>query len=88
MVTNKKKILYFTCLFVKYKNIIAHSDYCLTELEIQVGFNKFSIFWKRVGIVSRYSTFNFAFAYIFTMEDPRTGNPMDFTPAVEDEVIR
>ena len=38
--------------------------------------------------ISRYSKFNFAFYPIFTKEDPRTGNPMDFTSEYKDKVIR
>ena len=41
-----------------------------------------------MGSISIDSTFNFAFAYIFKKEDPRTGKPVDFTPEEEDEVIR
>ena len=41
-----------------------------------------------MGSISRYSTFNFAFAYIYIRNEPITGKPMDFTTEVEDEVIR
>ena len=55
---------------------------------IQSGFNNFSGFCNRVGYNSRYSTFNFYFAYICTIEEPRTGNKMDLTPEVEYGFIR
>ena len=41
-----------------------------------------------MGSISRYSTFNFSFSSIVTSQDPRTCKPKDFTPEVEDEVIR
>ena len=41
-----------------------------------------------MGSISRDSTFNFYFASICTKEETRTGNTMEFTPEVEDEVIR
>ena len=39
-----------------------------------------------MGSISGIYTFNFA--SIITRYDPRTSNPVDFTPEVEDEVIR
>ena len=39
-------------------------------------------------IISGYYTFNFAFDSKCTRKNPRIGNLMDFTPEVEDEVIR
>ena len=59
----------------------------LPQWEGQAGFSKFSGFCNIVGSISRYSTFNFAFAYIYKREDPRTDKPMDFIRKVEDEVI-
>ena len=41
-----------------------------------------------MGPISRYSTFNFALAYINTREDSITGKTIYFTPDGEDEVIR
>ena len=41
-----------------------------------------------MGSISRDSTFDFAFSYICTKEDPRIGNKMDFTPEDDNEVIR
>ena len=41
-----------------------------------------------MGSISRYYTFNFAFASICKKVEPRTGKPKGFTPEVEDEVIR
>ena len=58
------------------------------ELDIQAEFSKFSGFCKRVGSVSKYSTFNFAFVYICTNEEQKKGKPVYFTPEAEDEVIR
>ena len=60
----------------------------LPELEIQARFSKVYKFCKRVGSISRYSTFNFAFASICTKKDPRKHKPMDFIPENKDEVIR
>ena len=87
-VLTKSKYYIFICYFVKYKKIIAHSEKFLPELYIQAGFSTFSVFCKIVGYISIYSTFNFSFASICTMEEPRTGNPMNFTPYIEDEVVR
>ena len=39
-----------------------------------------------MGSISGIYTFNFA--SIITRYEPRTGKPVDFTPEVEDEVIR
>ena len=41
-----------------------------------------------MGSFSIYFTFNFAFESICTREDERTGNPINFIPEAEDEVIR
>ena len=41
-----------------------------------------------MGSISRDSTFNLAFASIRTKGGIGIGNPMDFAPDVEDEVIR
>ena len=41
-----------------------------------------------MGSISRDYTSNFSFASIYTKEEPITGNPMDFNPEAEDEVIR
>ena len=38
--------------------------------------------------ISIYSTSNFNFSYISIREETISGKPMDFTPEVEDEVIR
>ena len=40
-----------------------------------------------MGSISIYFKFNFAFATIYTREDPIIGNPIYFTPEVEDEII-
>ena len=39
----------FTWDFGKYKETIAHSEKCLSELDTQAGFSKFSGYCKRVG---------------------------------------
>ena len=83
----KIKYYIFTQYFRRYKNTIADSENCLTELEIQAGFSKFAQFCKRVGSILIYFIFNFLFVSIFTRGDLRTGRPMDFTPEVEDEFI-
>ena len=70
----------FTLNFGKYKSTIAHSKYFLLELEIQDGFSKFNVFCKRLESISKYSTSNFAFAFICTKEDPSTVKPIGFTP--------
>ena len=80
MSTNKNKYSIFTWYFVKYKNTISQLENCLPELEIQAGFRNYTGFFKRVRSIPRYSTFNFDFSFICTREEPRTGNPMDFTP--------
>ena len=49
--------------------------------------SKFAGFYKRVGLISRYSIFNFAFTSITTNEEPRTGKPVDFTPEIKDVVV-
>ena len=41
-----------------------------------------------MGSISRDATFKVYFDSIRTTEYPITGKPMDFTPEVEDEVIR
>ena len=84
----KGKYSIFNWNFGRYKKIIAHSENCLLELDIQAGFSKFSEFWNRVGSISRDSTFKFPLSSIWIMEKPRTDKIMDFTPEVEDEVIR
>ena len=81
-VLTKRKYYFFTWDFGWYKKTIAYSENFLPELEIQAGFSKFSGFSKRVASISRYSKFNFSFAYICAREDPITGMPMDFTPEV------
>ena len=88
MGTNKKKILYFTLGFGKYKTTISHSENCLPELEIQSDISKFSGFCKRVRSISIYFTFNSYFASIYIREDPIIGNPVDFILESEDEVVR
>ena len=64
----------FTWDFGKYKNITAHSENCLPELDIQDSFSKFSGFFKKVGSISINYTLNFSFESIFTREYPITGN--------------
>ena len=88
MGSNKTEILYFNFLFWKVQKYNSSPRKFLPELDIHAGFSKFYVFFKIVGSISKYPTFNFAFAYICKMEYPRTGNPMGFTPEVEDEVIR
>ena len=61
MGTNKNKNSIFTWDFGKYKKKIAHSENGLPELEIQDGFSKLDGFFKIVGSISIYYTFNFAF---------------------------
>ena len=56
-------------------------------MNIQSGFSKFSGFYTRVVSISIYFKYNFSFASICTIEYPRTGKSMNFTPEVEDEVI-
>ena len=41
----------------------------------------------RVVSISGYSTFNFSFISIYTRENSIPGNPIDFTPEVENEGI-
>ena len=48
-VLTKTKYSIFNLDFRRYKKIIAHSENCLLELDIQDGFSKFAIFFKRVG---------------------------------------
>ena len=43
-VLTKRKYYIFTWDFGKYKNTIARSESCLTELDIQAGFKKFAGF--------------------------------------------
>ena len=50
--------------------------------------SKSSGFCKIMGSIYRDATSNFSVASICTREDPRIYNPMNFTPEVEDEVIR
>ena len=78
----------FIWYFGKYKNTIARSEDCLPKLDIKAGFIMLEGFCSRVGSISIDSTFNIAFDSICTMEDPRIGKRMDFTPESEYEVIR
>ena len=55
---------------------------------IQAGFSNVAGFCNRVGSISIYSTFNFDFASICTMEDPRTVKTKYFNPLDEGEIIR
>ena len=48
-VLTKRKYSIFNLDFRRYKKIIAHSENCLPELDIQDGFSKFARFFKRVG---------------------------------------
>ena len=66
MSTNKYKNLFLVGVLGGKKNTIAHSEKFLPELDIQAGFRKFLVFCKRVGSVSRDSTFNFALSSIYT----------------------
>ena len=43
-VITKREYYIFTWYFGKYKNIISHSENCLPELDIKVGFSNFSGF--------------------------------------------
>ena len=79
-VLKKSKYSIFTWDFGRYKKTIAHSENCLPELDIQAVFRNFAVFYKRLGLISRYSTFNFDFSSIYTRDYLRTGKTMDFTP--------
>ena len=83
----KRKYYIFTWDFRNYKKTISSSENYLPELDIQAIFSKFYIFSKRVGKISKNSTFNFVFESICTNKEPSTGKPMYFTPVYEDEVI-
>ena len=56
---------------------------CRSELDIQYGSRKFYGFCKRMGSISRYSTFNFAFDFICKKEESITGKTMVFIPEAE-----
>ena len=87
-VLTKRKYSIFTWGFWKYKNTTANSENCLPEFDIQDGFIKFAGFYKRLGSISIYSTFNFYFVSICPREEMRTFKTVDFAPEAEDEVIR
>ena len=74
--------------FGNYIETITHYENCLPELSIQFVFIKISKFFRIVISTSKYSIFNFMFSSIRIQEGTRTGQPMDFTPEVEIEVIR
>ena len=86
-VLTKNNYFIFACGYEKYKNATSHSENCLPELKIQAGFSNFSMFCKAVRSISKYPTFNFSLAFIYTVEDPIPVKPIDFTPYVEYEVI-
>ena len=50
--------------FNRYRNTIDHSEYSLSELDIQVSFSNFYGFFKRVVSISINYTFNFVFSFI------------------------
>ena len=81
-----KEVFYFYLVFWEVQK--DNSSLRRLSPKIQNFFGKYSIFFKRVVSISRYSTFNCSFASICTREEPRTGNPMGFTPQVEDKVFR
>ena len=60
----------------------------LPELYTQAVFRKFSGFCKRLESISRDFKFKILLLLICEREEPRTGNPMDFTPEEEDKVTR
>ena len=73
---------------LEVQNTISHSENGLPELEIQAGFSKFAGFWKIVGSMAIDNMFYFTFFSIWTREETIIGKAIDFTPEVEDEVIR
>ena len=76
-VLTKRIKYFFSRCFTEYNKTIAHSENCLTKLEIQSGFRKFSIFCSLVASISIDSIFNFAFKYYSTGEKPRKFKPMN-----------